>query len=285
MKILSIDVGIKNLALCLLEYNSIDYEIVYWDVVDICSMKEAPTCGIDTCKKSAKYYISDISSIDSEETVNIKTEPVYFCTVHAKKSEYIIPSREISISKVSKMKKKELETHCNKFKLDTEQCKVKADYLVILKTYLKTHCLESYKAPSANNMTLVDIGRNLQLSFDALFSDISIETVIIENQISPIANRMKTLQGMISQYFIMNNVKTIEFISAHNKLKKFVTGKTTYNERKKLGISTMNTILEKKHIKWKNQFQKHKKKDDLADAYLQGLWYIDEVLSKHQTEE
>jgi hypothetical protein len=50
----------------------------------------------------------------------------------------------------------------------------------------------------------------------------------------PIANRMKTLQGMIAQYFIMNNVINIEFISACNKLKDFNTNKnTTYSERKK----------------------------------------------------
>ena len=26
--------------------------------------------------------------------------------------------------------------------------------------------------------------------------------------------------------------------------------------------------------KWIEYFDKHKKKDDLADSYLQGLWYI-----------
>ena len=37
----------------------------------------------------------------------------------------------------------------------------------------------------------------------------------------PIANRMKTIQGMIAQYFIDKNVKLIKFISASNKLKNF----------------------------------------------------------------
>ena len=36
--------------------------------------------------------------------------------------------------------------------------------------------------------------------------------VIIENQISPIANRMKTIQGMITQYFIMKNIYNVEYI-------------------------------------------------------------------------
>ena len=33
----------------------------------------------------------------------------------------------------------------------------------------------------------------------------SITHVFIENQISPIANRMKTIQGMLAQYFIMKS--------------------------------------------------------------------------------
>ena len=48
---------------------------------------------------------------------------------------------------------------------------------------------------------------------------IELDVVIIENQISTIASRMKTLQGMISQYFIMKGIPSIEFISSINKLK------------------------------------------------------------------
>ena len=66
----------------------------------------------------------------------------------------------------------------------------------------------------------------------------TVDKVIIENQISPIANRMKTIQGMIAQFFIMNDIKDIEFVAASNKLKNFITTKTSYNERKKLGIFT-----------------------------------------------
>ena len=51
---------------------------------------------------------------------------------------------------------------------------------------------------------------------------------------------MKTIQGMLVQYFVMCqvNVKNIEFISASNKLKDCdVKDKTKYSDRKKLGIS------------------------------------------------
>ena len=128
-------------------------------------------------------------------------------------------------------------------------------------------------------MTLIEIGINLKLEMDLLFKDIKIDTVIIENQISPIANRMKTLQGMMAQYFIMNNVNDIHFISASNKLKDFLANKqTTYSERKKKGIEVCEELLlnnEKisEHI---TLFENSKKKDDLADCFLQGLWFLKE---------
>ena len=51
---------------------------------------------------------------------------------------------------------------------------------------------------------MVTLGKNMKGVFDEIMCDVSgIEIVLIENQISPIANRMKTIQGMIMQYFIM----------------------------------------------------------------------------------
>ena len=102
----------------------------------------------------------------------------------------------------------------------------------------------------------------------------TIDMVIIENQISPIANRMKTIQGMLSQYFLMkNNTLDIEFISSMNKLKDDEIH-DTYSERKKAGIKKCLDMIEKTHTEWTPFFQVHKKKDDLADCFLQGMWYI-----------
>ena len=41
MKILSIDVGMKNLAFCLFEItDSMEYQILKWDVLNLCKDKE-----------------------------------------------------------------------------------------------------------------------------------------------------------------------------------------------------------------------------------------------------
>ena len=128
-------------------------------------------------------------------------------------------------------------------------------------------------------MTLVELGINLQKRFDKKLEGHVIDRVIIENQISPIANRMKTLQGMIAQYFIMRDIRCIEFVSAANKLKKHMKNKkSTYSERKKLSIELVKEQFDSnpKILSWNDLFIKHTKKDDLADCFLQGLWYLED---------
>lgn len=88
---------------------------------------------------------------------------------------------------------------------------------------------------------------------------------------------MKSLQGMIMQHFIENKITSIFEISSSNKLRDFLNGKkTTYAERKKIGIvKTRELISNNINLKkWITHFNTHKKKDDLADCYLQGLWFI-----------
>ena len=152
--------------------------------------------------------------------------------------------------------------------MDELQKEFQSKYIIPFNNSIKT-----------TDMSLIEIGINLKIEMDLLFKDIKIDTVIIENQISPIANRMKTLQGMIAQYFIMNDVTDIHFISASNKLKDFIANKqTTYSERKKKGIEVCEEIVINndqlnEHL---TLFENSKKKDDLADCFLQGLWFLKE---------
>ena len=133
-------------------------------------------------------------------------------------------------------------------------------------------------------MSLPMISRNMTKAFDQLFKDELFDHVIIENQVSPLANRMKTIQGMVTQYFVMKNVPNIEYISSSNKLKNFLEDKkkTTYNERKKIGVDvTEKLIMENDYlVKWDEFFKTHKKKDDLADSFLQGLWFLEKENQK-----
>ena len=138
--------------------------------------------------------------------------------------------------------------------------------------------IKAIEPVKAENVSLIVLGRNIRKIFDEKFSEYSIDTVIIENQISPLASRMKTLQGMLAQYFIMKNVDNIEFIAASNKLRNFPEGQhVTYAERKKKSIAITENII-KKNESVTAQFQifSKSKKDDLADSFLQGIWYLQE---------
>ena len=78
----------------------------------------------------------------------------------------------------------------------------------------------------------------------------------------------------------MKNMNNILFVSATNKLKEFIDNKKTiYSERKKIGIEETKKLLLKmdndniSKDKIIEMFHSHKKKDDLADCFLQAIWY------------
>ena len=151
-----------------------------------------------------------------------------------------------------------------------------AEYLVAVSA--KPHVI------SAASVDLITIGRNMHRRFDAMPHIVSgIDVVIIENQLSTLATRMKTLQGMITQYFIMRGVPDIRFISATNKLKMFDQkkegeggdkGEDCYADRKKRSIEITRALIVNAPPLMSMKFDKHKKKDDLADCFLQGVWWL-----------
>lgn len=284
MKVLSFDVGIRNLAYCLFdipesymnnENNNIkndninellkNIHIIDWDIINLVDDEKHLLCN--SKNKNGK---------DCKNKAHYKKNNEYYCKKHAMNCKYIIPSKTNKISFIKKHKKGELIQYCKNHFITHEKDKNKEYYLSLVKKYMELNLMDTITSKKADSISLVTLGRTIEQKFNLLFKNYKIDLLLIENQISPIANRMKTIQGMITQYFIMNNVENIEFISSSNKLKLFTNKKTTYDERKKMGIETMNTQI--LHIVdngyWKDLFIKHKKKDDLADAFLQCLYYL-----------
>lgn len=276
MKIISIDVGIKNLAFCLLQIEDNDpnktFQIIKWDVVNV-GEEETLICQYINCNKPAKF----------------KKKECCFCLKHSKNNLYKIPPAELKIPYINKQKLNKLFELADKYCVNYSKPIKKLDLVDLLRSYVNTTYLDTIVNIDASKINLVTIGRNIYTKMnDILYSGNNNEPithVIIENQISPIANRMKTIQGMIAQYFIMNNVKTIEFISASNKLKscvntindsddEVIADISTYTNRKKLGVTTCLELLKNTKSTMLKHFESHKKKDDLADSLLQGIWYI-----------
>lgn len=309
MKVLSIDVGIKNLAFCLFEKSvqSTHFSIKKWNVVNIGQPEETKCTFLDkkgTCPQFAKF----------------NKDNQFFCVKHSKKHGFLIPTLECKPSFIAKQKLQKLYEIADKYHIEYDKSIKKAQLVSSINNFVDSHFCKQIQSgnTSTSKIDLIQIGKNLKETFNTVFMDDSyIDYVIIENQISPIANRMKTIQGMIVQYFIMSNthVTHFEFVSAANKLKDFTKNQQTeqttqttqlkdtqsphlacedivhhpldnqsdkqsttvnYAERKKKGISKCLQIIThepsfKENVSY---FQSHKKKDDLADSFLQGLWFI-----------
>lgn len=295
MKVISFDIGIKNMAYCILTCNN-NIVIKDWNVVNL--MTETPNinhkcnCIIPArtkrqtdklCDKKAKY----------EKNNN------YYCEKHAKSNkDYIIPTKNNSKSFIKKQKVDTLLTLCHShfLCLDNDKVKRKKDEIVsILDNFYENKCfnvIEKQKKKNASDVDLIEIGRNMKIVFDTINEIDGITDVVIENQISPIANRMKTIQGMLAQYFIMRHEQAnIHFVSSLHKIKQFDnlnlitrqqdnkknvnSNNPNYKENKLDGVFYCKKILDINE-QLNNWYPKLDtiKKDDLADSFLQGIWFF-----------
>lgn len=315
-QILSIDVGIKNLSFCLFEINTTNSNITVlkWDNIDLTKQDDIGSkCtyidnGLEKKKKTSKKVVKSknvvknlvevlepgLEAVVCDKPAKFLKDGKCYCLKHSKLTNFLQPAADLKQSFLNKQTLQKLIDIAGKYKLVSssdiqEQKQYKKGQLVtMLNNFSAQHCFSIIEKSNAAKIDLVTIGRNIQHRFDDILGDylLTIDTIIIENQIGPIANKMKTIQGMLSQYFIMkNNNISVDFISATNKLKDFIplenkTVKMDYKERKKLGVQTCSNFVttDTRFSDWSTFFSKHQKKDDLSDCFLQGMWYIKHVL-------
>ena len=265
---LSWDIGIKNLSYCILDYVDNKIIIIDWGVIDLLKYQNnTKLCNQslknkNICNKKASYYSGDN----------------YYCKLHSKNIE--------NLKEISK------KTICCKCKKIATHHDINSDIF-----YCKTHCnLGVNNIPinqtAAKFMPLFSIGKLLyrELDNNELFSKVT--NISIENQPSARAPKMKSIQMILYSYFVMKShqgilkIDNINMISAKHKLKVYkneygeidksiLTSKNKYTRNKKTAIFCTKKYLENEHdSKWLEYFDTHKKKDDLADAYLMGRYYL-----------
>ena len=116
----------------------------------------------------------------------------------------------------------------------------------------------------------------------------NVKHVLIENQPALKNPVMKSIQMIIYTFFIIegvmnesSSIQNISMVNARNKLKVYkgpkieCNKKGKYAQNKYLSVEYTKKMIEKDNDHFQQLFDQSKKKDDLADSYLQGIYWIE----------
>ena len=99
-------------------------------------------------------------------------------------------------------------------------------------------------------------------------------TVLIEKQ--PDKNRgMKGVENLLHTYFLVKEKDVIIWDARHKVPDCAGVGRAKYLERKKASVERARKFVQATNPEWTEFFDRHKKKDDLADTVMQALSFID----------
>jgi hypothetical protein len=108
---------------------------------------------------------------------------------------------------------------------------------------------------------------------------LDVDKVIIERQ--PDRNKgMKAVENFLHAYFVIHD-RNVQLWDARHKVPDVVgAGKKKYTQRKATAITRCQEKIQ--GTTWVQFFETHKKKDDLADSFMQGLSYFQSVQQQVQ---
>ena len=295
MRILSWDVGIKNLAYCLINKNDSDAKIEDWGIINLMEDVDKKCYGFinsdekrTNCNRKCTHYFQNGGNTH------------YFCMIH--KNQYSKIHRETLEMNAIKTKDK-----CQIHKNNGEQCTKKGVFEMkkggkkqLVCNYHSKHILKKHNANTIKNIIKTNANKApidpilirliQQLNKNETF--LHVDYVLIENQPSLKNPKMKNIASTLKGWFltkgIVDRVKNSEiqkvlYLSPSNKLKindddiqkeinKLKKSKQ-YAFTKKMAITKTNSLI-KNDEKWMKFLNNNTKKDDLCDSYLQGLYFL-----------
>jgi hypothetical protein len=298
--ILSFDVGIVNLAYCIISKKEDNkFDILKWDIINIdmnkivCSHKgkkvkvNSKTNTIDICGKNAKYASYNEHICSAHYTAYMKNFNKSFDNNH--------PIVKINLEDGIKCSVNKCKCFTEYSHNNTYYCT--NHYMKLKKEYIANNTPKKIKSQNSNYKSINNLSNHLFNKLDELKNDfLQVDEVLIENQPSLINPTMKTISALLYSYFTIrgkidreiNNSKitSVYFISPQNKLKinKDTTDKALNKENnlKKREEYILTKDLGKKYCRSLVEYEKkyieildsHKKSDDLCDSFLQGFYYL-----------
>jgi hypothetical protein len=320
MKILSWDIGIKNLPICILDItpknpdatlirDKFNLNIEKWELINLIEQDEPINIkcnelekkGNKTCGNYACYY-----SLIKDENGEIKQKG--YCKKHLPEnnSEYFIVQVDETNKKNYKMnpnnifpidmknlichnQKKSENTFCGeKAKwYYTQDCK-KLGLCTKCKNKTKQEC-EKIKNTKVTAQDVDKLYLNLMNELDVRPYLLEVDVVLIENQPAFKNPRMKSIQNLIYSYFLLrgivdkektgSKINAVVMLNADKKLMVYdgpeiECHKTSkYEKNKWLSIEYVKYFIDGNNERMEYLLN-HKKKDDLCDSFLQGLYYF-----------
>lgn len=292
-KILSFDVGIKNLAFCIINKTGSQFKIEDWGIINLDDDRKLCHHILTTknlCNKSANLIITHNNA------------PLHVCKTHYKKYTKIVDTSTDIMA--------QLENKTCVHQLAKKLCGKKAeqnleDTGALCATHYKFHkkILDKKNAPTkistknCNKISLDILSSKLFTKLDTYASFLTVNDVVIENQPSLINPTMKTISAMLYSYFTIRGIvdkvttksiiETIRFISPSNKLKVNITTtlkslteklvaptkRDIYVLTKELGVEYCKALIESDKEKT-TLLSTHEKQDDMCDAFLQGFYCL-----------
>jgi len=158
----------------------------------------------------------------------------------------------------------------------------------IVKYCCTTHVKKYKKKKKLNsNYDLFKIAQILMEELNSKTDFLNHDIICIENQPALKNPTMKSIQMLLYSYFIIEGVckepicSNVQMINARNKLKVYkgepveCKFKEKYKRNKYLSVEYTKLMILEEDEKFIQLFSDSKKKDDLADAYLQGIYFIE----------
>lgn len=276
VKVLSWDVGVINLAYCLMTKTKNGFKIYDWKRINLIE-QDIHKCIIKDCTKDAIWSCGN----------------KYYCGRHKNQKKILYPAKKHDIK----------NCECNHtFKQHDKSCTSSIHWSLNDGKYINHYCnrhkpkgydvLKSIKKLKTNKCQTNDLQKKLLEKLDQMTHLLDADVVVIENQPSYGHSKVKVIASTLYDFYLMrstidkdiidNNIEKVQYMSSSNKLKlnednKTILAKKTRAKRhqinKKLAIIDCKKMLKDDEY-YLDYLDNQKKKDDLCDCFLQGCYYL-----------